>query len=564
MRQKIVFIIENESGVRTTYETELKQRGFDVYSAETVKDARFYIKELGEKIDVALLDMKLETDPDEPGTSGAELGLELKSKCINITPEFLIRSGFSEVAYFKSALELGAAAYLAKTDTRIDDVVRHVRALLLRHYLKVENPTVIEELNRIAATTKNITDSIRSFCEHILAPAFEDCLGAPFMLLLTDENETQNIAGSADMPLTPERMYHTLQAMTHANADPAVPYEFNAAHFQTEMARSQDNFMIKQLEGSAFISLASVNNYRLSLGILKAPPKQAFPEDPLKLASLVSRYVRSTVCENFIKILVHIDTKRKTTLGSTSQLCLFLGQEQTTIADEGVSTGELVKGSTTHLRLQSMADDLQETGVILTNVAQSLDRSEMTRVQMTSLIMDAWEDLRDAWQLSDIKFNLDGECSVYADQDDLYIIVARVLQWLAQRRAATEPPFQPTIIVHCESDDRSARLIFEDRSKRLLANLRERLFEPFTLAAPSARGLAAARQSAEAEISVEDIKASARRPGYLPLYLAKTLVEEKYHGWFEDKSDEMEGEVGHRLVMQLHRAFEPEAIPARR
>src|SRR5438270_5514368 len=182
MRQKIVFIVENEPGLITTYAQELKARGLDVYSAETVREARYLIAELGEKIDVALLDMKLETDPDEPRTTGADLGLELKKRCISITPEFLIRSGYSEVAYLKSALELGAAAYMSK-DTYINDIIRHVRALMLRHYLKVENPNVVEELNRIAATTKNITDSIGSFCEHIIAPTFADCLGPPFILL---------------------------------------------------------------------------------------------------------------------------------------------------------------------------------------------------------------------------------------------------------------------------------------------------------------------------------------------------------------------------------------------
>src|ERR1041384_5887485 len=103
MRQKIVFIVENEIGVRTTYTTELSNRCFEVYSVGTVREARYLIKELGVKIDVAFLDMKLETDPEEPGTTGADLGKELKSKCINITPEFLIRSGYNEVAYLKAA-----------------------------------------------------------------------------------------------------------------------------------------------------------------------------------------------------------------------------------------------------------------------------------------------------------------------------------------------------------------------------------------------------------------------------------------------------------------------------
>jgi|GEM_PF-1291172 len=567
MRKNIVFIVENEVGLRTTYTTELMERGFDVYSVETVMEARYLIKELGEKIDLALLDMKLETDPDEPGTTGADLGMELKRKCINITPEFLIRSGFTEVAYLKSALELGAAAYLSKKDTYLDDVIRHVRALMLRHYLKVENPTVSEELNRIAATTKNITDSIRSFCEHVLAPAFTACLGAPYLLLLTDNVETQNCAGTADMPLVRDRMYHTLQAMTHANADPAIPYKFDARHVESGAGRVQEDFMIEQLEGSAFVSLASVNNYRLSLGILKAPKGEKFPEDPFKLASIVSRYVRSPVCENFIKILVQIDTKRKTTLGSTSQLCLFLGQDQLTILDEGVAVGDLNTQSVTHRRLQAMAEDLEETGVILMNVAKSLDVADMKRVRMSTLIKDTWDDLSDMWHLREIKFGLNGECSIMADEEDMYVIIARILQWLAQRKVATELPYEPTITVSCESDDRSARMVFEDRSRRLPARLRERLFEPFTLAVSSARSLAAPQHATEnaksnAEINIAEVNIPGRRPAYLPLYLAKTLVEEKYRGSLEDQSDEIEAAVGHRLVMQLHKAFEAETIKA--
>lgn len=562
MSQKVVFVVENEVGQLSTYDTELTARGFKVYGAETVREARGYIEELGEEIDVALLDMKLETDPDEPGTTGADLGLELKKKCSNIIPEFLIRSGYVEVAYLKSALDLGAAAYMPKS-SRIDDIVRHVRALMLRHYLKVENPKVVEELNRIAATTKNITDSIRCFCEHILAPTFDDCLGAPFILLLTDKVDTQSCAGNAGLPFSSERIYHTLQALTHGNADPATPYQFDSKHMWTERSNAQEGYIIEQLEGAAFVSLANVGDYRLSLGILKAPAGEEYPEAPLALAAAIARYVRPTVCETFIKILVQIDTKRKTTLGSTSQLCLFLGQDQLAILNEGVSKGDLSPDSLTHQRLDAMAADLQETGVILMNVAESVDDGNMPLIRMSEVIRETWDDLTEPWKLRDINFSLEGECSVAADEEDMYVIMARILQWLALRKVATEPPNEPTIIVRCESDERSSRIIFEDRSRRLPPRLRERLFEPFTLAVPSARSLATPGRVAP-ESGESEFKASRHRPGYLPLYLAKTLVEEKYRGWLEDKSDEMDGEVGHRLVMQLHKAFEPEILRAGR
>jgi hypothetical protein len=111
---------------------------------------------------------------------------------------------------------------------------------------------------------------------------------------------------------------------------------------------------------------------------------------------------------------------------------------------------------------------------------------------------------------------------VLADEQDLYIIMARVLQWLAQRKVATEPPQVPTIIVCCESDEHNARLIFEDRSRRLPTRLRERLFEPFTLAVPSARNLAAP-QRGMGEGGDEEIKSPRHRPGYLPLYLEPVM-----------------------------------------
>lgn len=566
MRRKRVLVVENEPGLRTTYSRDLTDRGFDVFSAGTVKEARHWVREIGGTVDVALLDMRLEDDPDEPQTNGAELGLELKKKASNVMPEFLIRSAYAEIGYFKTAFELGAAAYLSKNDTERADVIRHVRALMLRHYLKVENPNVSEGLTRIAATTKNITDSIKAFCEHILAPTFADCLGAPFILLLTDKLGTQNCAGAAsapDMPLTAERIYHTLQAIAHGNADPLTPFVLDSNNVRGQLKiNKQEEFILDQLEGAAFVSLASLNEYRLSLGIMKTPKWEKFPEDSAELAKVVARYVRAPVCENFIKILVQIDTKRKTTLGSTSQLCLFLGQDQLAILDEGVAAGELSTDSLTHQRLDGMAEDLQETGVILMNVAQSVDDEDMKPVRVSEVIKDTWDDLRELWQLKEIKFSLEGECSVIADEQDVIVIITRILQWLAQRKVATEPPNEPTIIVRCESDDRNSRVIFEDRSRRLPARLREKLFEPFTLAVPSARYLAAPRQSAQA--SDEDIKAARHRPGYLPLYLAKTLVEEKYRGWLEDKSDTMEGEVGHRLAMQLHKAFEPEILVAGR
>src|SRR5829696_2102392 len=98
MRRKTVLIVEDAPGVRVTYTRDLTNRGFDALSAGTVKEARDLINRLGEKVDVALLDMRLE-DIEEPNTTGADLGMELKKKCAGVTPEFLIRSGYADFVF---------------------------------------------------------------------------------------------------------------------------------------------------------------------------------------------------------------------------------------------------------------------------------------------------------------------------------------------------------------------------------------------------------------------------------------------------------------------------------
>jgi hypothetical protein len=109
-----------------------------------------------------------------------------------------------------------------------------------------------------------------------------------------------------------------------------------------------------------------------------------------------------------------------------------------------------------------------------------------------------------------------------------------VLQWLVQRRNQTPPDIKQQINVHCDESNALTSITFEDCSHRLPHKLREQLFMPFSISA----------------IPQEGTKLSG--PGlYLPLFLAKMLVEEKYGGWLDDRSDEISSTLGHRLVMSF-------------
>jgi C4-dicarboxylate-specific signal transduction histidine kinase len=220
-------------------------------------------------------------------------------------------------------------------------------------------------------------------------------------------------------------------------------------------------------------------------------------------------------------------------LKSISSLCHYIGQEQQRLLEGGLALGHLKEESGTHRSLRLMADDLRQTGAVL-SAAAAPRKSAATILEMRSLIKQEFESLRETADVDSLTLALrvDGSCRVRAGED-LRIAVKRVLQWLAQRGPETPPGVTPGIFVTCEEQEGGPSVTFEDRSRRLPPEVREHLFEPFftCLALPAESG---------------------GGPGvYLPLYLSKVLVEEKYGGRLQDETDRAGGEVGLRLVMRF-------------
>lgn len=533
---KTVVIVEDQEVQRLALESALERRGFNVKSAATVAEARYAIEYLGEETDVMVLDMRLE-DPNEPAMTGADIGIEVQKEHPNWSPEYLIQSSFAEVNYYRLALRLGAAAYLSKTETRQSDVIQHVRALALKRALRLERPRVAEILRSISESTRNLSEAVRKFCGEILAAELDACLGTPYILLLTDESGTQNFATNTDLPIGYEAIYTTLQALAHGISDFSAPYKVSEHGMRYLPAPGNPNEfrLYERLPGAVFIPLANVKNFRLALGLFE--PQQGeikYPEDIEKFAAVLTQYVRSTIVEHFLRILVQLDSRKRAMLQSTSRLCLSLGQEQQSIIQESVAADQLQEGSNAHYELVRMAEDLWETGTILANVTSTNSEEEYVPVEIKEIIEKAFLELEAGMPLDGIKFNIEGSCLIEAKQDDLYIVVIRVLQWLAQRTIETPLNLEPEIVVRCANEYGTSQIIFEDRSKRLPKQLRDRLYLPFFISA----------------IPPADVKLPG--PGlYLPLYLAKMLIEEKYGGRLDDKSDDLEGDVGHRLVISF-------------
>jgi ActR/RegA family two-component response regulator len=538
MDGKTVVIVEDQDNQRGPLQRTLNRRGFHAEGAATAKEARNLIRTLGPKTCVLVLDMRLD-DPDEPGTTGADIAIEFRDKYPDWMPECLILTAHGDNPnYYKLATRLGAANYLFKEEVvQMEDVVRHVRALALKHSLRVERPRVVATLSSISESSGSLSDAVGKFSRELLAPEIKDCIGSPYLLLLTDERGTYNMATNTDLPRGYGPLYEAAQTMAHGITDFSTPHVITEQDLSSmpAPASADDAWVCARLGGASLVPLARLKHFRLSLALLVPRPGEVeYQENTLHLASLLAQYVQPSIVEHFISILVHLSSQKEARLKSISDFCLRLGQDQQTIIDEGLAARDLTDGTSLHRRLAAMAEDLWQTGIILSSASNSAPGGEYPHVEMYELVRSAAADSASERLRGKIDFEVEGSCRVRAVREEMRVAVKRLLQWLAQRGAETQPSARPRIRVRCKESEEGALIIFEDGSRRLAPELRARLFDPFATTLVLTPGEAV------------------QGPGLsLPLYLAKVLVEEKFGGSLRDESEDMEGEFGHRLVMRF-------------
>jgi ActR/RegA family two-component response regulator len=553
MANKKVLIIEDKEPQRMAIHESLAVRGFEVYSAGRVIEARQLAEEHWKELDVAVLDMRLE-DPDEPNTTGADIGIEFRMAKNSFPPESLIYSAYAEIDYYRLALKLGVAVYLSKAEDTLLDVVRHVRVLALRRALNGENPVTADKVARIAAQSESRSEAIVKFCQEIMKPEFESCLGPPFVVLFSTGNHTQNCADNGGLPQGSSQFYHTLQALAHGKGNLTEPFILEVGELETPTDPDTEK-LYEKLNLAAFIPLSISQEFRLSIGILQENEHQTpVPEDARALCKVLAQYLRPTVLENMLSIWSQW-TELRTTRSSMAKACLFVGQELEdmlpTKDNGGVSISEDSLG-----RLRNLAADLNDTGQLLAHLESRRWNNKSEPVSLREVAEVTWGWITQAEERPERSFKVEGDCNFEADRGDLEIAISRLLQWFAQRRPLTPFDEEPLISVKCGEGDAGPTIIFEDRSQRLNKKLRADMFAPFTQAVPIPFEREAEHQeSNETALETSDTK---RKPvgRYLPLYLAKMLVEGRYHGTLEDRSDEddlKDLSYRHRIVMQFPR-----------
>ena len=527
MAKKRILIIEDQDLIRLSLQIKLEGCGFEVYSAGNAKDARHLAALHWKHLDVAVLDMRLE-DPQERDITGAGIAIEFREGIKSFPPESLIYSVYSEIDYYRLALRLGAAAYLSKTTDDLPEVVQHVRVLALRRALNGENPNTADAMACIAMQSESKSEAVERLCQKVLKPEFEACLGVRFIILFTEGNITKNCSDNADLPAKSHSFYDTLQALAHGKGNVTEPFVFEANGLEQPQDEETAR-LYKKLNNAAFFPLSLSNNLRLSIGILQDQEGEAdsVPASALALSRILAQYLRPTVLENVMTIWSRW-TELRATRTSIAKLCLSVGQE---IKDSVETNGQE--------RLEQLAEDLDSTGQLLNDLNKIEWGNEKEVVSIGKIISTTWDLIIRSEQKPEMDFGLDGDCRVYAQRNDIAIIISRMLQWFAYRSLKKLPDVKPAIKINCETTDDWASITFEDNSPRLPKKLRDDMFAPFTQAISTPFG----------NIQNADFKDTGR---YLPLYVAKMLVEGRYEGSLRDCSDDIqEHSYGHRLVMQF-------------
>lgn len=551
MSRKRVLLVENEDGQRNAVHRALEHRRFQVYSAANAATARQLVEQHKEPFDVVVLDMRLD-DPDDPNVTGANLGIEFRKRkeWQDWPAEFLINSAYGDREYYQLALELGAAAYLEKNaESDLKSVIRHVRALALRRALSVERRDALATIDAIAKSSWDQREAVRRFCNEVLRAELVDSLGAPFLLLWTDPTGTYGYGNQSDLPAGPHKAYETVQALTQGTTGMSDPLVFKPSLLQKPIP-PEEVAILSSLGDAAFIPLLTEADFHLSLGILPEPQSsQSLADDPRSLASVLAEFFRPAVLKHLLTLTTkwaELHAHRLAVLTATSQLCLYIGQEQLSALEEARVTGEIAETGPSLQELQLLAEDLREAGEVLGELARQeaapAGAPEPASVPLRSVLSmrtiaeSAWSQTSrmldsDAPQI----FRLDGDCHVRGRRDYLEIATSRVLQWFLQRLRTEAPAGQsPSILITCRETEGGAEVLFEDRSRRLPARLRKHLFVPFS-------------QAVSLPLDGRDL----RGPGlHLPLYMAKALVELGNGGLLEDCTPK-DGEVGHRLVMRF-------------
>ncbi|HYU34833.1 MAG TPA: response regulator [Thermoanaerobaculia bacterium] len=559
-RSKWVLVVEDRDALRGLLRGGLEKRGFLVATAKDEEGARKKSGDLGEDLDVVLIDVELGR-----GGNGLDFGLWLKEEWQRQRrrlPEFLVYSAHEKPDYYQAAIQLGAAAYLRKGELggdpddpipapgkppRIDRIAHHVKALALRRALRSDLPNETEGILEIARKSQSLDDARAGFCRDLLKPELEAILGGGFVLLATSRRRFFHSLGS-QMDIEDSGLLRRIQTAVHGKLGALEPLVIDA---------QQDSWVrglpagehgpatraLARLDRAAFIPLGDVEGGFLSLGLSSGVG--AAEEPAADLAPILANYLTPTVMARWAELAglwATIDMERRTLLRATSDFCLYQGQEMEGLLREAEEQGREQEGKVPLGKLHAVAQQLRSAGEMLSQVELLSDRAKVDAVSETielkELLSYRWSSsLSGHLRLPDTAMMIEGSCTAEAPKVEVEKAVSQILFWLGRRLTRLPRNEEAPRSIQCrlgQDGGRAQVLLEEQTSRRMPKRMRDLLFAPFTPLP---------------ELG-EEIADEALKGHRLGLYLARILAE-TVGGSLEEDSDAIPGSFGHRFVLQL-------------
>ena len=549
MDPRIILVLEDDPKDLKEREEALAPTGFHCILISDPDKALAAAANVRGKIDVMLIDMEIIGRGD---TAGGEFGVQVREQQQDWPPEFVINSALTGDRFYRLAFRLGAATYLPKATTKIDEVVRYVRVLALRRHLSPGNPELLPDIEAIARESGSASGARLRFCSDVLLPQFEACFHNISFLLLVEHHGNVRRLGASEDQLATSPGYDALMRLSHLKSvnDPLVVQgamiakALGATASETDEAASDDG-ILRGWENAAVVPLLKTDDLKLSLAIGPLYQAPRFHDDAIELAKLAGSLIQPALVKHLLTLTerwTKIFLTQRAVLEAAGDFCLYVGQAQSLAIEGLLRSGALAQGrpSPDLTRLASFVESLRRAGELLTwiNLPPGLrGPEENPRVlSMQSVVAEALHELAQSLsseQQEAITVRKEKNCFVAGKPADLVIAIRKILSWMTQRVEETPAGIPPEVVVVCDSDDNQARVTFEDRSRRLPEPMRERLFSLFSAAVPT--DPAEGRESGE----------------ILGLYLSKVLIELENRGRIEDRSADLEGDVGHRFVVSF-------------
>ncbi len=546
VNQKSVLIVEDQPSVRGSLAKSLKQYGFRADTADGLRQAQKIIQSSAYSYDVAVLDILLE-DEEEYQATGIDLGRALRKAQPELPPELVIFSGNYDRKFYSNAIDLEVSEFIAKDERLpVKTIATRIGTWALRRSINPVRKEIGQRIEEIAQQDLETTVAIKLLCSEVIKPEVDATLHVPTVFLLSDRKGTQNVIADPGLPADYHDVYTRIQDATFKkNGD--GPFAFSSDLLQNVEANPEFH---KRLSGSSFIHLHEEGDLRLSLGILKLEQADKFAgeSDPQKLATLLEERFRPPVMK-LLRYLARIEAavgraERKTLLDYTSRFCMYVGQTQLEVLAEAVENNEIEPNNKCFQRLRRLAHDLNATGnefsqLTVSSTPQPADPK--VQVSAQSVMGKCWEMIEEQQLAENLGIKQEGDdVKLPIAQEDLFVAVLRLLQWMAQRHDRMPGDVaEPHIHVAYSSDGDRREIRITDQSRRLSAPLRRRLFDPFALG------------GSILEAGLSDADRKEHNGLYLPLYLAKTLIETKNYGKLQDKTNELNDPLGHCFVISF-------------